>query len=598
MKNKWEKKSVNKKNRHTEQAAEHNSESLRKFKNRKLGIGTKVLISTGAVVTVLVIAVCIAVFLSARQGMIAQGVKQAKAVAEMTSNRVDVETMMTIEEGEEESDKYLELVTPLRSLQKQGGVAYMYTIGVDEEQTLRYILDTDETEEHCDIGEDFGYEYEEFEDIFTGEPYLQDYIDEDGLISAYEPLYLDGEVVAFLGCDYDASDIQERLKTMGLIAAAVVVGSLAVGISLLVILIKRIMQGLNVVNNKIYDIVHNEGDLTRVLDINSGDELEIMSGSVNELITFMRNIMLNIQSSSEHLSKANTEIAEALGNATSGVTDVSATMQQMSAAMEETTSSLSQIYDTVKVFTEQVEGVYNQAEGGNKLTEEIQVRADKIYQDAEKEQNEAKERAEVLISEVSSKVEKSRAVEEIKTLTADILEITEQTNLLSLNASIEAARAGEAGRGFAVVADEISKLATDSAAAAEKISNVSDIVIGAVSELADMTGEMLQFMQDCVIAGYDKLLKTSEDYSGDASQINRLMNDFAATAQNLANMSVEMRDSIDAINIAVEENSQGVEQISVSVNELSESFVSLGSEANENKAIGTELAAEVGRFKL
>ena len=71
--------------------------------------------------------------------------------------------------------------------------------------------------------------------------------------------------------------------------------------------------------------------------------------------------------------------------------------------------------------------------------------------------------------------DRSKAVKNIDVLTESILQITEQTNLLSLNASIEAARAGAAGKGFAVVADEIRKLAENSRHAANKIQNVTDV---------------------------------------------------------------------------------------------------------------------------
>ena len=232
------------------------------------------------------------------------------------------------------------------------------------------------------------------------------------------------------------------------------------------------------------------------------------------------------------------------------------------------------------------------------MTNEIRNRASEIHTNAEYEQNEAKAHADELISEVNDKVEKSKAVEEIKTLTEDILGISKKTNLLSLNAAIEAARAGEAGRGFAVVADEISKLASNSASTAERIGLVSDTVISAVSELSETSKEMLTFMQEHVIAGYDKLRDTSAEFVDDAGRIHSLMDEFAHTAQQLNKMAAEMENAINVITSTVEKNSDDIENVNSTVSELTENMQSLEQDAKENGKISRELEKEVSRFKL
>ena len=82
-------------------------------------------------------------------------------------------------------------------------------------------------------------------------------------------------------------------------------------------------------------------------------------------------------------------------------------------------------------------------------------------------------------------IEDSNSVNQVNSLTDDILNIASQTNLLALNASIEAARAGDAGRGFAVVATEISQLAAASQEAANRIQQINSVVTQAVHNLAD-----------------------------------------------------------------------------------------------------------------
>ena len=108
-----------------------------------------------------------------------------------------------------------------------------------------------------------------------------------------------------------------------------------------------ITMGLMQVNAKIYDLVHNEGDLTQKLDVRSGDELELIAGNVNELLAYIRKIMIGISSGSMRLMSSSRKMVDHLSSADESITDVSATMQEMSESMEETASSLKQITEAI-----------------------------------------------------------------------------------------------------------------------------------------------------------------------------------------------------------------------------------------------------------
>ena len=513
----------------------------------------------------------------------------------------DGDILSTLAPGCEDSEGYLSTLQSLRAVQKTCGIEFLYTLYA-ENGTVFYGVDTDDSEGQAAFGEVFEVSYEELADVFAGESYVQDFIDktEDGeLISAYLPIKnAAGQVVAVLGCDYNAANVSRRLTASRTSLSTITAICLMAALVVLGLVIARISRGLRVVDRKIYDLVHSEGDLTQKLDIRSGDELELIANNVNKLLEHIREIMLNISANSQTLNASSEKIVASLSQAGVSVTDVSATMEQMSAAMEETSASLSQVSDSVAQIYEVIDTIARNANEGKNSSAEIMDKAEEIYKGASLRQQEAREQAARLGELVNEKIEKSKMVEEISTLTANIIGITGQTNLLALNASIEAARAGEAGRGFAVVADEIGKLATNSAEAAARIQVVSSEVIQAVNQLAEKAGEMLTFMDEVAMDGYERLLQTSQSYRDDVDSMNQMMNGFARESDEIKESIDNIKEAITAVTIAVEESAEGVVAVTQTAVDISATVEDIGKEAEENKLVADQLGAEVDKFKL
>jgi len=431
---------------------------------------------------------------------------------------------------------------------------------------------------------------------------VQDYIDEtvDGhLISVYKPIYdSTGAVVGILGCDYDAYHVSERLADSSKQIVLIAVVALVIGVLVLCLVINAMLKGLKQVEEKVYELVSSEGDLTKKLEIKSRDELQSIAENINDLLGYIRGIMITISDNSMKLDGSSGTIVRKLSQAEMSITDVSAFMEEMSASMEQTNYSLNQITESVGQVYASLEAISGQADEGSKSSEEIRINAETIYRNATKERADAKSKADEMALEVNERIQKSKAVEEISVLTSDILNISEQTNLLALNASIEAARAGEAGRGFAVVADEISKLATDSAEAATSIQKVSAEVIQAVNDLAKEAGEMLRFMEETAMKGYEKLLEISESYQGDVGSLNGMMQNFAAESALLKQNMDGIVAAVEAVRTAVGECTSGVADVSERSVELTMNVGEIENEANVNKEIALNLNQEVNKFKL
>lgn len=572
-----------------------------KQKTRKISIRAKILLPASMLILLVCVALGISSYQSINIGMVAMGVEEAEMAAKISLRAADGDLVSKLTPGCEDTVEYQALLASLRAVQQGYGIDYLYTLYTDGNQVY-YGIDTGQTGQRANVGDIFEKSYEEMAATFSGENYVQNYIESTqsgDVITVYMPIKNSkGQIVGVIGCDYDASNIVERLNKTTRQVIVMTVICLIAALGILNAIVGRTVKGLQLVNQKIYDLVHSEGDLTQRIEITSGDEMELIANNVNKLLEHIRSIMLNIAGNSIQLSDSTKAVVQNIVSARVNITDVSATMEEMSAAMEETSASLNQINESIGRVYETVGNISENANSGKKSSGETMGKAADIYAKAVEEQKEAKVLAQDMADAVNEKIKKSKAVEEISLLTANIIGITEQTNLLALNASIEAARAGEAGRGFAVVADEIGKLATNSAETAAQIQRVSTEVVGAVNELAQKAEAMLTFLDETAMNGYEKLLETSGSYQEDVGNMSRMMQAFADESGEVKQSIDEIKEAISAVSVAVEESAKGVTNVTEMSVDLTASVGDIGHEANSNMSIAEQLNSEVGKFKL
>lgn len=570
-------------------------------KVRKISINRKILLTSGVLLLLFTLILGMNFYNTMKKNMVEMGVDQAKTVVHAVAKSLDVDFMEGLEPGDETSKEYTASLEIMRKAKEEYNMAYLYTLTTDGSKVY-YGIDTDESDGQLMIGDEFTEEYNMMKKVFEGNIFVQDYIDHttDGdLITAYYPLKnSDGEVVMVLGCDYDASGVTKQLHIMRNRLLSIGAAGLVVMMILLSLIIRSIMRGLRKVNDKISEIVNDEGDLTQRLNVKTGDEVEEIAENINALLEYIRNIMANISGGSEKLSESSRVVMENITGAEENISDVSATMQQMSAAMEETSASLNQVQTAIFDIYEGIENIAVAAEDGRTMMTEIRKRAENVYTAARTEQKQAYAEADQISVSVSDKIEKSKEVEQINILTDKILDITQQTNLLALNASIEAAKAGETGKGFAVVADEIGKLAADSESAATQIQQVSREVISAVEGLAQESERMVHFIENTTMEGYKNLLDTSKKYQKDAEHIYADMDKFARNSQQLQQNIDSIKESVETVNIAVEESAKGVVNVAEMSVDLTGRMEGVGNKAHDNMDISMGLKNEVGKFKI
>ncbi len=286
----------------------------------------------------------------------------------------------------------------------------------------------------------------------------------------------------------------------------------------------------------------------------------------------------NAQALASSIKAVELELQEA-GRDASGAAD---TMQQFSASLQEMTSSIQEVTSVMESMEESFKGISEEAEDGAKYAQNSNNDAYEIMKNSEKMRTEVEAKATEVEAALGAKIEQSKRAEQIMDLTADIMKIAEQTNMLALNASIEAARAGEAGRGFAVVADEISKLAASSRTTAGQIKEISNVVITAVTDLAEEASNVVAFMKEKTVGSYSELVEVGRKYQGDSKIMFDKMQDFSFMSKNLSGQVMEATRSVEAIENAARNSADAVNKINSQIDSMSNSVAAVQEKYKEN----------------
>lgn len=351
---------------------------------------------------------------------------------------------------------------------------------------------------------------------------------------------------------------QNTAVNTALIVIAVIISILAI-LSCYITIVAPTKKSITSLRSIIRKMENNQCNLNERIQVRSKDEIGQLVNGINAFLGTLQGVIGDISNGSSNLENVIMDVTDSVNSVNSSSRSVSDVMEQLAASMEEVSATISMVDRHMAGVEENIADFAKASSSILDYSQEMQERADILEKKAVESQSVTGNMVGEMISGLKLAIEHSRSVEQVESLTNDILSISSQTNLLALNASIEAARAGEAGKGFAVVADEIRQLADSSRETANNIQKINENVIVAVNELNENANKMVEYIDKSILPDYDAFVDSGRQYNKDSIYVSQEMRNFSQKAENIHDITEELVKSIEQIAGVIEDSALGVD---------------------------------------
>lgn len=325
-------------------------------------------------------------------------------------------------------------------------------------------------------------------------------------------------------------------------------------------------------------------------------EVGKIATALDSLYNTMGDIVTTLSECSTSLNDTAAEMQDSSNVLISCISDNSKATTTFAQRAEEIDSTVSNVEQKITEITTVVSDVEERIKQGNIHSSELLDKVEQMQQLA----NTTLESTSIQIAAnqkaIENAITKLQSLMRIDEMASQILDITSQTNLLSLNASIEAARAGEAGKGFAVVAGEIGNLATSSSETATQIQQICTETRNNIAQVQSCFDQVILFLQKDIQSQFTEFSNATADYYHSIKDMQMIISDIAKASEVFVDTVDTIQTQIREVSNVPESQNIKSEDILNKAKQTEETAESMTIIVNKNKENATAISGIVERF--